>query len=113
MTDISIPRPTLGSTSAGYAGGQYPKTRSMGQFDRLQVRSLQVAVEDQLITKRYFGLRHTDTFFDALLSSKDGQFYLISNSVQSTADAERVPDHIVLGAHAATGRTAPHVTAGL
>ena len=90
MTDISIPTPTLGSTSAGYAGGQYPKTRSMGQFDRLQVGSFQVAVEDQLITKRYFGLRHTDTFFDALLSSKDGQFYLISNAVQSTADGSLI-----------------------
>ena len=79
MTDISIPTPTLGSTSAGYPGGEYPKTRSMGQFDRLQVGGFQVAVEDQLVTKGYFGLRHTDTFFDALLSSRDGQFYLISN----------------------------------
>jgi hypothetical protein len=58
----------------------------MGQFDRLTIGSFEVVPEDQLVTQRYFGLRHTDTFFDALLTSADGQFYLISNAVRSAAD---------------------------
>lgn len=82
MTDA----PTLGETSAGYPGDEYPKTRRMGQFDRLQLGGFTVVPEDQLVTKRYFGLRHTDTFFDALVTSDSGQFYLISNAVKSGAD---------------------------
>jgi hypothetical protein len=58
----------------------------MGQFDRLQMGSFQVAARDQLVTNKYFGLRHTDTFFDALVTSGSGQFYLISNVVQSAPD---------------------------
>ena len=55
----------------------------MGQFDRLQLGAFSVVPEDQLTSRRYFGLRHTDTFFDALLMSSAGQFYLVSNAVQS------------------------------
>jgi hypothetical protein len=83
---IPIPTPSLGATSLGYPGGTYPPSRRMGQFDKLQTGSFQVAAEDQLVSKRYFGLRHTDTFFDALVTSSAGQFYLISNAVQSGAD---------------------------
>jgi hypothetical protein len=70
--------------SVGYPEGRYPSPRRMGQFDRLQLGAFLVVAEDQLTSRQYFGLRHTDTFFDALLMSSAGQFYLVSNAVQSS-----------------------------
>jgi hypothetical protein len=69
--------------SVGYPEGRYPDPRRMGQFDRLQLGAFTVVAEDQLTSRRYFGLHHTDTFVDALLMSTAGQFYLVSNAVQS------------------------------
>ncbi len=82
MTDA----PPLGATALGYPGGEYPRPRRMGQFDKLQMGGFQVVAQDQLATRTYFGLRHTDTFFDALVTSASGQFYLISNAVQTAAN---------------------------
>jgi hypothetical protein len=85
MTEITLPV-DVDPTTNGYPRGTYPSPRRMGQFDRLTIGSFQVVPEDQLVTQRYFGLRHTDTFFDALVTSTNGQFYLISNAVRSGAD---------------------------
>ena len=86
MTDALATR----APSVGYPEGRYPSPPRVGAFDRLQVGAFGVVPEDQLVTRSYFGLRHTDTFFDALLMSEAGQFYLISNAVQSSADGALV-----------------------
>jgi hypothetical protein len=70
----------------GYPGGGYPSPRRMGQFDRLQVGGFEVVPEDQVVTRTYFGLRHQDTFFDALFTTASGTFQLISHDVRSAAD---------------------------
>jgi hypothetical protein len=85
VTEIALPADVATATN-GYAGGTYPSPRRMGQFDRLTIGSFEVVPEDQLVTQRYFGLRHTDTFVDALLTSTSGQFSQISNAVRSDAD---------------------------
>jgi hypothetical protein len=90
VTDIPIPASTATATSPGFDGGEYPIGRRMGHFDRLQLGGFVVVPEDQLVTQSYFGLRHTDTFFDALVVSSTGQFYLISNAVQSKTDGSLV-----------------------
>jgi hypothetical protein len=84
VTEIPLPADVTTAIN-GYAGGTYPSPRRMGQFDRLTIGSFEVIPEDQLVTQRYFGMRHTDTFVDALLTSTSGQFYLISNAVRSDA----------------------------
>ena len=73
-------------TADGYVEGHYPFPRRMGQFDRLQLGSFVVVPEDQLATNTYFGLRHTNTFFDVLLTNSSGKFYLVSNSVRDAPD---------------------------
>jgi hypothetical protein len=73
------------STSDGYPAGHYPTPHVMGQFDRLQLAAFRVVPADQLVTMPYFGLRHTDTFFDVLLTGSSGKFYLISNVVRDAA----------------------------
>jgi hypothetical protein len=70
----------------GYPGGHYPTPHSEGQFDRLQVDSFKVTPSDQLATNKFFGLRHTDTFLDVLVTGTSGKFYLISNVVRDASD---------------------------
>jgi hypothetical protein len=72
--------------AGGYPDGGYPSPRRMGQFDKLQLGSFAVVPADQLATKTYFGLRHTDTFLDVLLTDSSGKFYLVSNSVRDAPD---------------------------
>jgi hypothetical protein len=38
--------------------------------------------EDQLVTKTYYGLRYTDTWFDLFLRDASGTFMFVSNAVQ-------------------------------
>jgi hypothetical protein len=68
---------------AGYTDGRYPEPHRMGQFNRLQVAGFEVRAEDQLATRTYFGLRHTDTWFDAFLVGESGTFYVVSHDVWS------------------------------
>jgi hypothetical protein len=70
----------------GFPEGQYPTPRLEGMFDSLQVGSFHVLPQDQLTSKTYFGLRHTDTFFDALLTGSSGKFYLVSNVIKDAPD---------------------------
>lgn len=70
----------------GYLDGRYPPPRRMGEFDTLQLSTFVVDPSDQRTTTQYFGLRHTDTFFDVLLTGGSGTFYLISNAVRDAAD---------------------------
>jgi hypothetical protein len=55
----------------------------MGQFDRLMVGGFKVTPEDQLVTRTYFGMPHTDTWFDAFLTTASGQYYVISHDIWS------------------------------
>jgi hypothetical protein len=77
---------SAGEVPAGYPEGRYPDRRGMGQFDALQVAPFHVVAEDQLVNRKYFGLRHTDTFVDLLVATSSGQFYMIYNNVKSSAD---------------------------
>jgi hypothetical protein len=78
-------------TPDGYGGGRYPAARRMGQFSRLQVGGFQVVPEDQVVTRSYFGLPHTDTWFDAFLTTASGKYYVISHDVWSNADGSLSP----------------------
>ncbi len=67
----------------GYSKGAYPEPRRMGQFNWLQMAGFTVHPADQVVTRSYFGLHHTDTWFDAFLTGSSGNFYLFSHNVKS------------------------------
>jgi hypothetical protein len=81
--------PDLEATPDGYPDGAYPLPRRMGQFSRLQMGGYRVVPEDQLVSRTYFGLPHTDTWFDALLTTASGDYYVISHDVWSEDGAMR------------------------
>jgi hypothetical protein len=85
MAILGVTLAAAQTTSDGYPAGHYPIPHRMGQFDRLQLAAFEVVPEDQLVTMPYFGLRHTDTFLDVLLTGSSGKFYLISNVVRDDA----------------------------
>lgn len=71
--------------STSYPGG-YPDDRRMGQFDSLQVAPFEVVPEDQLVGRRYFGLRHVDTFVDLLVVTPSGRFHMVYQNVRTASD---------------------------
>jgi hypothetical protein len=81
----------------GYPGGTYAQPRRMGQFNWLKTAGFVVHPEDQVITRKYFGLRHTDTWFDAFVTGSSGNFYLFSHDVQSDADGALAAAGIIGG----------------
>jgi hypothetical protein len=74
---------TLDDGDRGYPGGRYPEQRRIGQFNWLKIAGFSVIPEDLLVTRRYFGLRHTDTALDAFLHGPDGSFYGVDHNVGS------------------------------
>jgi hypothetical protein len=68
----------------------YPSPLRMGQWDHMQIGACIPLAEDQLITKTYYGLRHTGTWFNLYLRNSAGKYYFISNGVQTPAgESER------------------------
>lgn len=86
MSASASPVRARAAAVGGFPDGTYPTPRLDGMFDSLQVGSFHVEPQDQLTSKVYFGLRHTDTFFDALLTGSSGKFYLVSNVIKDAPD---------------------------
>ncbi|MGV8074832.1 MAG: hypothetical protein AB2L11_09805 [Syntrophobacteraceae bacterium] len=68
--------------SQTYPDGKYPSPRLDGMFDQTTVGGFRPnPAEDQVPTKNYFGLQHTNTFFDAFLYTASGKIYMVSNVI--------------------------------
>ncbi|MBV9995775.1 MAG: hypothetical protein JO127_11255 [Caulobacteraceae bacterium] len=70
----------------GYPEGRYPDVRRMGQFNWLQISSFTVVPEDLLVSRRYCGFRHVDTWLDAFLVGESGTYYNFAYDVRSQPD---------------------------
>jgi len=60
---------------------QYPSPLRMGQWDHLLIGAFMPLAEDQMVTRTYYGLRHTETWFDLFVRNTDGEYHLLSNVV--------------------------------
>ncbi len=96
----------------GYPDGTYPQQRRMGQFNWLQMAGFTVCPEDQVVTRTYFGLRHTDTWFDAFLTGASGEFYMFSHDVRSDADGSLAAAGIIGGFRVAPSGLEPDARYG-
>jgi len=98
MTDTM----TAPNTDEGYPGGRYPDRRRIGQFNWLQMAGFTVVPEDQLATKTYYGLHHTDTFVDGFFTGADNSLSVLVHDLQSGPDGAMRYGGFPIGALKAT-----------
>jgi len=96
MTDTMTP-----DTYTGYPDGRYPDRRRIGQFNWLQISGFTVVPEDQLTSRVYDGMFHTDTWVNGFFHGADGAFSVYSHNLRTSPDGVMRP-----GMFSAGGSTA-------
>jgi hypothetical protein len=84
ITLLSVPsmaRAQEAQDSSGYG----PQLR-MGQWDHMLMGTFTPLPEDQIVTNKYLGLRHAETWFDLFLRNDSNRYFLASNAVQNLTD---------------------------
>ena len=78
------------TTRAQDSGYRYPSPPLIGAWEQVLIGTFQPFPEDQLVTKTYWGLHHTETWLDFYLRNDSGKYYLTSNALQSSADGSQL-----------------------
>jgi hypothetical protein len=65
---------------------RYPSPLRMGQWAHMLIGAFRPLAEDQMVSRKYYGMRHTETWFDLFLRNAEGRYHLLSNVVQSPAE---------------------------
>ncbi len=87
MNDQTPPQPLTGQPHAPAEPAKpYGSPLRMAQWDHMQMGAFMPLAEDQDVTKKYYGLRHTETFIALLLRNSAGVYHLLSNAVQTPAE---------------------------
>jgi hypothetical protein len=73
-------------TPGGYPDNRYPSPPRIGQWENVLIGMFQPIPEDMTFTKSYYGLRHTETWFDSFLwDAKAGKEYKLTSTVVAAA----------------------------
>ena len=75
-------------TPGGWPDNRYPDPPLVGQWNHVLIGDFQPRPQDMTFTNTYFGLRHTETWFDSFLVDADTgkQYKLTSTVVQAAPD---------------------------
>jgi hypothetical protein len=77
-------------TPSGWPENRYPSPPLVGQWNNVLIGDFQPRPQDMTFQKTYFGLRHTETWFDSFLvdAATGKQYKLTSTVVQSSPDGK-------------------------